>query len=118
MFDPPLIRLLGHVATRSKRHSKERTNHDETVSIIFGQLKGQVTRGHQRSNSAAFNIFVSTNQHITREPEELQHPRKAYSIAFLTFFRLHILRFDLRSTVWPLESKNSRNNHFYEECFL
>ena len=28
---PPLTRLMGHVATRSKRHSKERQNHNETV---------------------------------------------------------------------------------------
>ena len=33
---PPLVtRLLGHVATRGKRHSKERQNHDETATVIF-----------------------------------------------------------------------------------
>ena len=31
----PLYRLLGHVAIRSKRHSKERQNHDETPWVIF-----------------------------------------------------------------------------------
>ena len=31
----PLTRLLCHVITRGKRqHSKERKNHDETVSVI------------------------------------------------------------------------------------
>ena len=58
---PPLSRLLGHVATRGKRHSKERQkplrNH---FGHFLGQVKGQVTRGHQRSNFAYFNIFRQT----------------------------------------------------------
>ena len=47
-----------------------------------------------------FGLFqhFSTNWRITRELEELQRCAKAQSIALLTFFRLHVLRFDLRST--------------------
>ena len=53
--------------------------------------------GHQRSPNIKFCRFqhFSTNS-ITREPEELERPGKAHSIALLTLFRKDELRFDLR----------------------
>ena len=53
---PRLTRLMGHVETRGKRHSKERKK--SALVIFLGQVKGQVTRGHQRSNFVDFNIFL------------------------------------------------------------
>ena len=56
-----LTRLLGHVATCGKRHSKERQKSWRNwFSHFLGQVKGQVTRGHQRSNFAVFNIFLQS----------------------------------------------------------
>ena len=57
-WDPPLTRLLGHVATRNKRHSNERQINNKKLLVIFlGQVKGHVTKGHQMSNLAYFNII-------------------------------------------------------------
>ena len=56
---PRLTRLMGHVATRGKRHSKERQKSwGNCFGHFLGQVKGQVTRGHQRSNFVDFNIFL------------------------------------------------------------
>ena len=104
-------------STRLKRHSKERQKSRRNW-FFFGQVKGQVTRSHQKSNFAVFNISFSTNRHITREPEELQRHRKAHSIALLTLFRCSALRFDLRPTVWPPETKNSFKKSFCEKLFF
>ena len=75
-WEPPLIRLLGRVATRSKWHLKERQNHDQTTSVIcLGQIKGQVARGHERSILVCFNFFFL---------DKLAHnsgTRRAYSAA-------------------------------------
>ena len=103
---PPLSRLLGHVATRGKRQSKERQQIMTKLHRSFSR-SGQRS-GHQRSPKVKFCRFqhFSTNWHITREPEELQRCEKAHSIALLTFFRCYVFRFDLRSTVWSSESKN------------
>ena len=58
---PRLTRLMGHVATRGKRQSKERQKSwRNCFGHFLGQVKGQVTRGHQRSNLAYFNIFRQT----------------------------------------------------------
>ena len=58
---PRLTRLMGHLATRGKRHSKERQKEwRNCFGQFLGQVKGQVTRGHQRSNLAYFNIFRQT----------------------------------------------------------
>ena len=55
---PPLTRLLGHVATHSKRQSKERQKSwRKEFGKFLGQVKGQVTRGHQRSNFAVSTSF-------------------------------------------------------------
>ena len=59
---PPLIRLLGHVATRSKRHSKERKKSLQNLRLFLGQVEGQVTRGHKRSNFA-FSAFFYKSAH-------------------------------------------------------
>ena len=49
--------LLGHVATRGKRHSKERhKSWRNYFNHFLGQVKVPVTRRHQRSNFACFNI--------------------------------------------------------------
>ena len=81
--DPPITRLLGHVATHGKQYSKECK---KSWQSYLGQVKGQVTRGHQRSKWAYINIFL-TNWHITREQEELQCSQKAHSIALSTLHR-------------------------------
>ena len=57
---PPLTRLLGRVATRSKRHSKERKIVTKLLRSFLGQVKGQVTRGHQRSNFAFPTFFYKS----------------------------------------------------------
>ena len=57
--------------------------------------------GHQMSAKVKFchfNIFFRNYRRTTREPIELQRREKAQSIALLTLFRQHVLRFDLRST--------------------
>ena len=49
--------LLGHVATRGKRRSKERhKSWRNYFNHFLDQVKGQVTRRHQRSNFACLNI--------------------------------------------------------------
>ena len=56
---PRLTRLLGHLVTCGKRHSKERKKSwRNCFGHFLGQVKGQVTRGHQRSNFVNFNIFL------------------------------------------------------------
>ena len=35
-----------------------KNNNEIYLVILLGQAKGQVTRGHQRSNAAFFNIFT------------------------------------------------------------
>ena len=74
---------------------------------FLGQIKRQVTGGQQR-----FFLFqhFSKNWRIIREPEKLQRFGKAHSIALLMLCRRRhgVLKFDLRSTVWHLESKNSK----------
>ena len=53
-----LTRLLGHVAARGKRHSKERQKlWRNWFGHFIGQVKCQVTRGHEMSNLAYFNII-------------------------------------------------------------
>ena len=109
---PRLTRLMGHAATRGKRHSKERhkswRNHPRSL-FRSGQRSGQ-----QRSPKVKFGLFqhFSTNWRITRELEELQSCAKAHSITLLTFFLQYVLRFHLRSTFWPPGSKNSKNSRF------
>ena len=106
VWTPPLTRLLGHVATRGKRHSQERQKSWRSCYSHFGFIQKSC---HQRSPKVKFCRFqhFSTNWHITWEAKELQRRRKAHSIALLPFFRYLALIFDLRSTVWPSESKNS-----------
>ena len=54
-----LTQLLSHVASRGKRHSKERQKAwRNCFGHFLGQVKSQVTRGNQRSNFAFFNIFL------------------------------------------------------------
>ena len=55
---PRLTRLLGNVATRRKRHSKERQKSTQLVRSFF--RSGH--RGYPRSNFAVFDIF-STKRH-------------------------------------------------------
>ena len=64
----PLTRLLGHAVARSKRHSKERQNHGETMSVIF--RSGQRS-GNERSSNVKFGLsqYFSTNWRITQELE-------------------------------------------------
>ena len=94
---PSLTRLLSHVETCSKRGSKEREKHDETTSVMFlGQVKGQVTRGHQWPNIAFFGHF-STNSHIPRKLEALQRRKTTHSVALLRLNVLsrNVIRFNL-----------------------
>ena len=77
---------------------------------FLGQVKGQVTRGHQRSNLAYFNIFFSTNWRKACELEELPCCAKAHSIGCLQ--------------IWPkinsLASKRAKTLKivvFYENIF-
>ena len=91
-----------------------------TKSVRSFLMSGQRS-GHQRSPKVKycrFQHFFPTNRHITREPEELQRPVKAHSIALLTLCRQHLLIFDLRSMNWPLESKSSKNNRFFAKKFF
>ena len=54
----PLTRLLGHVATRGKRHSNDRQKTLRNYcGHLIGKVKGQVARGNRRSNLALFNVF-------------------------------------------------------------
>ena len=58
VWTPPLTRLLGHVATRGKWHSKERhKSWRNCFSHCLGQVEGQVTREHQSSYFDVLNIF-------------------------------------------------------------
>ena len=58
---PHLTRLLRHVATRGIGGVRKSVkNNDEMTSVVLGQVKGQVTRGHQRSDFAYFDNFRQT----------------------------------------------------------
>ena len=77
VWTPPLTRFLGHVATRGKRHSKERqTLLRNCCGHFLGHVKGQVTRGHQRSNFAFFNIFSYKSTHNSRTGSDQVLPSK------------------------------------------
>ena len=61
VFEHPhrLTWLMGHIAARDKRHPKERQKSwRNCFGHFLGQVIGQVTRGHQRSNFVDFNIFL------------------------------------------------------------
>ena len=87
------------------------------LQSFVGQVKGQVTSGHQRSNFT-FEHF-STNQRITWEPEELQRPRKVHLTALLILFAKcspYIL-----SKINCLVSRDWKlwvHSHFYEVCMI
>ena len=63
-----------------------------------------------------FSTFFYKSSH-NPGTKRAKAPRKAHSTTLLTLFRQGIRRFDLWSTVGPLESKNSQNSCFYEKCF-
>ena len=90
----PLTRLLGHVATRGKRHSKERQKSlRNCLGHFLGQFIGQITRGHPRSNFAFLTfIYKSTHNSETRRATA---PRKG---AFDSFFNTLSLRCP---QIWP-----------------
>ena len=54
---PPLTWLLGHVATRGILKSAKIMT--KLLQSFLYQVKGQVTRGHQRSHLAYFNIIIA-----------------------------------------------------------
>ena len=84
-----LTRLLGHVATYGKWHSKEcQKAWRNFFGHLFGQVNGLATRGHQRSILVFFNIFRQIGTLLGfRKPEDQQRREKAHSIALLTAFR-------------------------------
>ena len=100
---PPLTRLLGYVRTRGKRHSEGQKSM---------KLFRQVTRGHQRSNLTYLNIFDNLT-HNSRTSRATAPRKSAFDSSSNALSKLS-LRFDLRSTVLPPESKNSKKKRFYE----
>ena len=103
---PPLTRLLEHVATRSKRHSKERLKiMTKLLRSLLGQVKGQVTKGQ----ILPLSTFFYKSAHNSGSRRFTAPRKKTHLIALLTLFRYNVLRFDLRLRVWPLEPKNSKN---------
>ena len=112
---PPLTRLLGYVATRGKRHSKERQKSLlNCFGHFLGQVKGQVTSDQmpQKVKFCHFQHF-STNGHMIRQQEELKRRGKAHSVALLSFnaLSLGVLRFDLRLT-FGLQRETTKNSSF------
>ena len=106
---PRLTRLLvGHVATRGKRHPKEfsdaeraasENNYDEAISAIF--RSGQ-TLGHQRLSKKRFCLFRQFFRQIGTQlgnQKSCSATKKAHKIALLALFDGSVFRFDLRSTV-------------------
>ena len=56
--------------------------------LVWSFFRSGQRSGHQKSPKVKFcRQHFSTNRHITREPEDLQRPAKAHSMAFLTRFR-------------------------------
>ena len=115
VFENPLLTLiLGHVATRGKRHSKERQKSwRNCVDHFLGQVRSKVRP--PKIKFCRVQHF-STNRLITREPEEAQRRGKAPSIALLTLFRTKCPK--VRSTVWSPESKNWKITVFKKTVFL
>ena len=105
-------------ASREEEHDAGKRNVMPSLTcagtLLNACFKGQVTRGHQRSNFAFFNIFC---RRITREPDDLQRRRQAHSIALLTLFYWHVLRVHIKSGVWPVKS-TLKNSRFYEKKSL
>ena len=111
-----LTQLLGHVATRGKRHSKERQKPCRNYfSIFLGQIKNQVTRGHQRSNFAFPTFFEKSAHNSKARP----HPLKsALDISFNALSvcvpRLTLSKTNgLASIEYKLKNTFLQNNTFY-----
>ena len=82
---PRVTRFLCHVATCSKRYSKEhKKSRLSYLGHFLGQVKVKDTRCHQGSNFVVFNIFFYKSAHILK-PEKLQRRGKAHSIDIPTF---------------------------------
>ena len=116
VFTPPSYSAPGNIATRCKRQSKQRKKITDRLQSIFRSAQ---MSGHQRSSKVKFCRFqhLSTNQRLTREPEELQHREKAHSIA-LYALSLMWLQIWPKINGWPPESKKSKNSRFCEKvCF-
>ena len=114
---PRLTRLLGHVATRGKRHSKERQKSwRNCFSHFLGQVKGQVIRV-TKGRILLISIFFYKAAHNSGTRRATASEKSAFDSSF-NVLSPHVLRFHLRSTVWPPESKNSENSRFCEIRFL
>ena len=112
VFDPlPLTRLLGHVVTRGKRHSKE---HKKSFINCFrnslGQVNVQVTKGHQRSNFADFNIFFYKSAYNSGTRGATALHECEFDISFNVLFRC--------PQIWPkINGSASRKQKFYKKRF-
>ena len=98
-----------------------------TILTCFTPVTSFLTSGQRSGPQRSPNNFFCRLQHFfyksannsgTRRGTYLERPRKAHSLALLTLFPQNVLIFDLRSTVWPPESKNSKNSRFCEKCFF
>ena len=64
---PLLTRLLGHVATSGKRHSKARQKSFRNYfDHFFAEVNIEVTRGQHRSNFPVFGIFIQKSLDISK----------------------------------------------------
>ena len=81
-----ITRPLCHVATRGKRHSKKRQNHDGTGTANF-MVRSKVRSPElTKGQILPFSTIFYESAHNSG-PEEIQRPGKAHTIAILTLFR-------------------------------
>ena len=113
-WTPPLTRLLSHVATRGKRHSKERQNDNETVAAIFRSGK---RLGHLRSPKVKFyllNICFYKPAHNSGT-RRTTAPRKSAFHGSVNALSLRCPQ--IWPQVWPPGSNNSINSRFNKIVF-
>ena len=91
----PLVTQLRDVVARNRkvRSKARRKSLRKYFGQFFAKVNIEVTRGHQRSNLAKFNISSETYHYLRNFL--VRSPRKKHSIALDLFFRCHAIRFQL-----------------------
>ena len=92
----------------------------EWCIIWHKNVKNDVTRAHQRSNFTVVWLRPTfpDKWHRSSWTIRVSRARKKHSIAHLQIFPYCVLRFDLRSTVWPPEAMKGQNGRILKILFF